>query len=145
MGYGTHGLTFRTLREANQERLPRFRNAKGELSHPMKDGHCDNWSLTDWCTALTGEVGEAANIIKKIRRGDFTLDEGRKELGKELADIQCYLDILAAAADIDLGAVTIHKFNEVSNRIGCPIKIRMDGSDWCYADTRPPTESEGRE
>jgi hypothetical protein len=41
------------------------------------------------------------------------------------------LDLLAMAAGIDLGKATIDKFNEVSNRIDCPVKIRLDGSDWC--------------
>jgi NTP pyrophosphatase (non-canonical NTP hydrolase) len=131
MGYMTDGLTLNTLRGANAARLPKFKNAKGELSHPTVDGHNDNWSLCDWATAVTGELGEAANVIKKIRRGDFTLEEKRVELGKELADVLCYLDLLALAAGIDLGRVTIDKFNEVSNRIDCPIKIRLDGSDWC--------------
>lgn len=27
-----------------------------------------DWSLSDWMTALTGEVGEAANIVKKLNR-----------------------------------------------------------------------------
>ena len=29
MGYGTDGLTFRTLRDANLQRLPLFKDAKG--------------------------------------------------------------------------------------------------------------------
>lgn len=34
MGYLTDGLTFNNLRGANLARLPLFKNAKGERSHP---------------------------------------------------------------------------------------------------------------
>ena len=129
------GLTFDALRSANKLRLPTFRNAQGELSHPTKDGHNDNWSLCDWATAVTGELGEAANIIKKIRRGDFTLEEKREELAKELADVQTYLDLLAMAADIDLGNATINKFNEVSERVGSPIRVDIYGA-YSYKDNK---------
>jgi NTP pyrophosphatase (non-canonical NTP hydrolase) len=142
MGYLTDGLTFNVLRDANRQRLPTFRNAKGEISHPAdKDGHNDNWSLTDWCTAVTGELGEAANIIKKIRRGDFSLEDARAELAKELADVQTYLDLLAMAAGVDLGKATIAKFNEVSERVDSNILIREDGSDWRYSDRIPDVNS----
>lgn len=123
-------LTFNVLRLANYHRLPTFRNAKGEISHPTTDGHNNNWSLTDWTTAVAGELGEAANIIKKIRRGDMTLDEARPALAKELADTQTYLDLLAMAANIDLGQATIEKFNEVSARVNSNIFIHPDGHDW---------------
>jgi NTP pyrophosphatase (non-canonical NTP hydrolase) len=33
------------------------------FNHQLTD-----WSLSDWMTALTGEVGEAANIVKKLNR-----------------------------------------------------------------------------
>jgi hypothetical protein len=38
MGYGTDGLTFRTLRDANLQRLPLFKDAKGRTCHGEKDG-----------------------------------------------------------------------------------------------------------
>lgn len=138
------GLTFNTLREANLKRLPEFKNAKGEYAHKRADG--SDWSLGDWVTALVGEVGEAANLIKKVARGDMTLDTVlktnpdntkvtvRDELAHELADAQTYLDILAFQARIDLGQATIRKFNIVSTRVGSDIRIRPDGSDWAYAE-----------
>ena len=114
-------LTFRQLREANIKRLPEFRNSKGELAHKFPDG--SDWTLSDWCTALTGELGEAANIIKKIRRGDVELVDVRAKLADEFADIQTYLDILAFQANIDLGKAVIHKFNRVSARVGSSVKL----------------------
>lgn len=111
-------LTFAELRAVNLRRCPLFRNAKGVLCHP---GGIWSHDPDFWVTALVGEIGEAANFIKKVDRGDFTLDEMRDEIGKELADAQTYLDILAARLDISLEKATISKFNEVSRRIGCDV------------------------
>ena len=125
MGYLTDGLTFNTLREANTARLPQFKNRKGEPAHSMPDG--SDWKLSAWCNAVTGELGEAANLIKKIERGDMTLDEARADLAKEFADVVTYLDILAFRAGVNLGQATIDKFNEVSERVGSDVIIDAEG------------------
>lgn len=114
-------LTFAALRAANIARLPTFKNAKGEPAHSEADG--SDWALSAWSNAVLGELGEAANIIKKVERGDMTLDEARPSLAKEFADVQTYLDILAFRADVDLGQATITKFNEVSVRVGSPVRL----------------------
>lgn len=87
----------------------------------------DSWTLSDWMTALAGEVGEAANIIKKLNRyrdgipGNL-LNETKEELvgklGVELADIACYLDLLAQAAGFDLETLREEKFQQVSKKLG---------------------------
>lgn len=137
MGYPSNGFTFDTLRDANRARLPEFRNALGDLSHPEQpDGAVMNWSLTDWTTALAGEVGEAANIVKKVRRGDLSLNEARPTLAAELADVQCYLDLLALRAGIDLGRATREKFNAVSQRVGSRVYIGENG-DWHLREATP--------
>lgn len=130
MGYMTDGLTFRTLREANKQRLPQYRNKRGELAHKCNDG--SDWLLSQWSNATLGELGEAANLIKKIERGDLDLNDPavRLELGREFADVVAYLDILAMRAGIDLGHATVEKFNVVSERVGSDVFIREDGSDW---------------
>lgn len=140
MSYGTDGLTFNTLRNANTKRIPTFRNALGELAHTHSDG--SDWTPSQWLQAVIGELGEYANFRKKFERGDITLEEFKEKGGKELADVQTYLDILAMRcldtpdrADpqgIDLGQVTLEKFNEISRRVGSPIGIQEDGSDWYY-------------
>lgn len=128
MGYLTNGLTFAALRDANTARLPTFKNARGEPAHAEPDG--SDWCLAQWCNAVTGELGEAANLIKKIERGDLTLDEARPALAREFADVVTYLDILAMRAGVSLGAITITKFNEVSVRVGSPVRLHADGSDY---------------
>lgn len=130
MGYVTKGLTFATLRGGNKARLPQFRNRRGELAHSKPDG--SDWKLSAWCNAVLGELGEAANLIKKVERGDLTLDEARAELAKEFADVVTYLDILALQAGVDLGQATMDKFNEVSVRVGSTVRLAAD--DWHYVN-----------
>lgn len=132
-------LTFDALRAANEARLPLFKNSKDEPARDKPDG--SDWSLSDWMNAVSGEVGEAANIIKKIRRGDMSLDEARVELAKEFADIACYLDLVAKQAGVDLGAAVISKFNEVSKRIGVSVTIDEEFGNVC----EPVFDGEGRQ
>ena len=119
MGYGTNGLSFRTLRAANIERLKSSKYRKCE----------SDWTPAHWMQATLGELGELANLLKKVDRGDFSLEEAKAEIAKEFADVQTYLDIMAHKLDIDLGAATVDKFNEVSARIGSPVYIG-DDDDW---------------
>lgn len=114
-------LSFAALRAANVARLPLFKNRRGEPAHSQPDGA--DWSLGEWCNAVLGELGEAANLIKKVKRGDITLDEARPALAKEYADVATYLDILAFQTGVDLGAATAAKWDEVSERIDIPLRI----------------------
>lgn len=114
-------LTFAKLRAANVQRIPEFRNKKGEIVHTSPDG--SDWLLSQWSNALGGEFGECANMIKKCERGDFTLEEGRQEIAKELADIMICLDLLAFRAGVDLGQAVVDKFNEVSERVNSPTRL----------------------
>jgi NTP pyrophosphatase (non-canonical NTP hydrolase) len=84
-----------------------------------------SWSLSDWFTATMGELGEAANIAKKLNRVRDGIT-GNKEpeaalrsaLADELADTFIYLDLLAQAAGVNLEAAVIEKFNRKSEEIG---------------------------
>lgn len=129
MGYGSNGLSFRTLRAANRERLPHFKNRHGVLAHDKADG--SDWTPAQWLQAVVGELGEYANVRKKFERGDLTAAEFTELAADELADVQTYLDILAAQLGIDLGAATADKFNRVSRRVGSPIRIDAD-EDVCF-------------
>lgn len=126
MGYMTNGLTFNTLRGGNTARLPQFKNKHGELAHSKPDG--SDWSPAEWLEAVVGELGEYANVRKKFRRGDLTLDEFNAMAADELADVVTYLDILAMQLGIDLGAAIMDKFNRVSRRVGSD--VRIEANDW---------------
>lgn len=118
MGYMTGGLTFNILREANVMRC------KESFKRNLSD-----WSHAEWLQALVGELGEYANYANKELRGDITREQFLNEARKELADVQSYLDLLAANLNIDLGEATLEKFNEVSTRIGSDIYIRRVGGE----------------
>lgn len=109
-------LKFKELRQANVARLA---SSKYRICE-------ETWQHAHWVQALVGEVGEMANILKKVDRGDYPLMIALPDIAKELADIQCYLDILAFKLGIDLGAATVAKFNEVSDRIGSLVKLQTE-------------------
>lgn len=108
-------LTFAGLREANVRRWE-------AVFHPVIA-----WNPAEWGCALTDEAGEAANVCKKVIRGDYDrpggngvwdMDRAREDLAKELADVVTYADLLAARMGIDLGKAVRDKFDEVSARRG---------------------------
>ena len=115
-------LTFARVAEVNRKRC----EAMDGFKHKIED-----WSLGDWMTALTGEVGEAANIIKKMNRyrdgvtnvGDPSMPELRAMLEEELADIDLYLDLMYQRADIDRASAVRAKFNRTSAKIGSPARL----------------------
>jgi NTP pyrophosphatase (non-canonical NTP hydrolase) len=116
-------LTFRKLREANLARISNDKYVKCQTE----------WTTAHWLQALVGEIGELANILKKVDRGDYdgmsrvALLALAKDVSYELADIQTYLDILALKLEVDLGAATIEKFNIVSERVGSDVRLEAAG------------------
>lgn len=88
-----------------------------------------SWSASDWMTALAGEVGEAANVVKKLNRirdglpgnkEGITEASLKAELADEIGDIYAYLDLFAQSQGLDLAACAVNKFNKVSERLGFP-------------------------
>jgi NTP pyrophosphatase (non-canonical NTP hydrolase) len=56
------------------------------------------------CLALCGEVGEVANIIKKLQRGSLVqTEEVRNDIAEEITDSFIYVIALAHACGVDLG------------------------------------------
>lgn len=92
----------------------------------------DSWSMSDWMTATLGELGEAANVVKKLNRvrdnilgnGEATETTLKEMLQDEIADTFIYLDLFAQAAGFDLAAAVIAKFDKTSEKIGFNEKIR---------------------
>ena len=75
-----------------------------------------DWSTAQWACAAAGEMGELCNLIKKEFRGD-QITNINAEIGKEIADVVIYLDLLATSRGLNLGDLVREKFNEVSRRV----------------------------
>lgn len=119
-------MTFAEFAAANKARC----ESKDGFEHPIS-----SWSLSDWMVALAGEVGEAADIVKKLnrirdnvgtRRTKNTVETERDLrilLAYEIADIMSYLDLFTQAAGVNLEVATILKWNMVSADIGYPVML----------------------
>lgn len=116
-------LTYKTARKARLALQPFFIDSSGQYA-------CRDWTLADWSNAMCGEAGEAANVVKKIRRGDGDKERLLQALSDELADVIAYADLLAFRAGIDLDAAIQNKFNQLSSKLtGSPDKIRLEGGN----------------
>lgn len=112
-------LTLEAFRAANVARCVKW--------HPQGIA---SWSPSDWLTAVTGELGELASLLKMRNRERDGLPGNKfspsdKQIADELADVYTYLDLLAAALGVDLGRAVVSKFNEVSERVGFPDRIAV--------------------
>lgn len=94
---------FQDRSEARKKWLHRFTNE-------------DDWSPADWVLAIAGEVGELANILKKVRRHDFTLEQVRPQCLKEAADIITYCDLFMTCLGARTSDELYKKFDEVTAR-----------------------------
>jgi NTP pyrophosphatase (non-canonical NTP hydrolase) len=83
------------------------------------------WSNSDWFTAILGELGEAANVAKKLNRirdgipgNKETEQELRDKLRQELGDVFVYLDLLAQRNGFLIGDAALEVFRKKSKEIG---------------------------
>lgn len=105
----------------------RLNRQRSDKWHPLG---LNSWSLSDWAVALAGETGELCNVIKKLNRSrdglvgnNMTDPELQAQMADEIADVFCYLDLLAQAAGLSLDECVRIKFNKVSERNGFPERI----------------------
>lgn len=108
---GMKKLTFEQLRKANAKRCAAY-------FHPVNE-----WSETDYGCALAGEVGELCNFLKKRRRNLEETENHREDCKKELGDVIAYADLVATRLGLKLEDCIRDKFNEVSKRKKCKIKL----------------------
>lgn len=117
-------LTFGELEQANRER-------NEERAGTYFLSSVREWTLSQFVTAIAGEVGSAAHIAKKIDgdREARLLDSDtswigvpggpqtvRGALADELADIVIYVDLLAQRIGVELATAVAAKFNATSAR-----------------------------
>ena len=87
-----------------------------------------NVPITYWTTAISGELGELCNMIKKLERVRMGgIDGGSTktaatitpaDLKEEIGGIFIYLDLLSSILGIDLQEAIIDTFNEKSTKYG---------------------------
>lgn len=85
-------LTYKTLRTVNVVRCARW--------HEVGTAE---WDDDAWLVALLGEIGEVANVVKKLHRialgipggVNSTKEKHLVDLGEELTDVILYTDLLA--------------------------------------------------
>jgi NTP pyrophosphatase (non-canonical NTP hydrolase) len=85
----------------------------------------NDWSPSDWMVATVGELGEAANVMKKLNRerdgikgNSQTVEALCESLERELADTFIYLDLMCQALGIDLESAVRRTFDAKSREIG---------------------------
>lgn len=110
------------LRESSKSRVFRWHGKRG-----VKD-----WNVMEWSAAAAGEMGEACNVAKKIKRLDTGLQRRKSEskrkelvakLADEIADTIIYLDLLAMREGIDVSSAIVSKFNRTSEEFGFPERL----------------------
>ncbi len=114
-------LTFAEVLHANRVRCRRWHDADSEP-----------WTGADWSNAMCGEAGEAANVVKKLRRHETRTsspmdppeDVLRTMLADEIADTFLYLALLADHYGVDMPSAIVSKFNRVSERQGFSDRLR---------------------
>jgi len=89
-----------------------------------------DWSTSDWFVAILGELGEAANVAKKLNRvrdgipgNKETPEQLAAKLQNELADAFVYLDLLAQSLGFSIGEAAVAVFNAKSAEIGSPHRM----------------------
>jgi NTP pyrophosphatase (non-canonical NTP hydrolase) len=126
---GTHRRVGESLTFAQVSRINADRANEWHRGFPDHDG--TGWTGADWSNAMCGEAGEAANVVKKLRRNECGLrgnvdadpTELVEQLASEIADVILYADLLATKYGIDVPSAIISKFNEISEREGLPQRL----------------------
>jgi NTP pyrophosphatase (non-canonical NTP hydrolase) len=114
-------LSFKAFSRINRQRC----ESETGFNHKL-----DSWSMSDWFLALIGEIGEAANVAKKLNRyrdgipgNKVSKEELQVKLRNELGDAFVYLDLLAQSVGVAIEEAASEVFDAKSEEIGCPIRM----------------------
>jgi len=97
----------------------------------------ESWSEAEWTNAIAGELGEAANLTKKLLRHrdrvagnykpeDQDVDYLRRQAAHELCDAIIYADLAIQRLGFDTSELLIGVFNRKSEQLGCSIRYEED-------------------
>lgn len=122
----------------------RVANLARTSTRPGED--IDVLTPAEWAVNLAGEVGEALNVLKKMRRiqpwSFFSRTSPRHMMGQmayaseqeyarlfdhfadELADAMICVDLLGASMGLDLATIVARKFNKTSEKWNSPVRLQ---------------------
>jgi NTP pyrophosphatase (non-canonical NTP hydrolase) len=83
--------------------------------------YCKDWGTLDWWQRTNLEMIELRHALL-IHKFESTA-ENLEEVGKEIADVATYLDLICSHLGLSFEAILRAKFNEVSDRVGSDIKL----------------------
>lgn len=135
-------LTYTDLREANVKRTQRW-----EPGFPEKSA----WDADYWLLALLGEIGETANVVKKLNRIEIGLPGAKdpkkhklvRMLGDELADVILYADLYAAF--LGVGVLLPRGIAAIKPEVSTPCALTLDlGELWGEAESTTELKSTHR-
>ena len=105
-------------------------NAARCVSKHGFDHKLEAWSASDWMVAILGELGEAANIIKKLNRcrdgirgNKETKAELQAKLRKELGDVFVYLDLTCQVHGFTIEEAAVEVWDAKSAELDYPIRL----------------------
>ena len=83
-------MTFKDLAKANKKRSE-------EVFFPI-----NHWTAQEWSNAIAGECGELCNLTKKLKRdAESSNPINIMDIGKEIADVVIYADLIAQRMDLN--------------------------------------------
>lgn len=94
---------------AMQREFDQRRAGKVEFYTEISDDNIRD--LEHLVVCLVGEVGEIANLTKKLVRGDFALKEARPQLHSEIVDAFIYVIKMCNQLGVDLEPEYVKKLN----------------------------------
>jgi NTP pyrophosphatase (non-canonical NTP hydrolase) len=91
-----------TIKELLEKQRAFDKSHSGDIPFFTEINESNLYELEHLLVCLVGELGEFANILKKVRRGDFSLSSVKDELDEELVDVFIYLIKIAGQFNVDL-------------------------------------------
>lgn len=112
-----NNFAFTSLRAANVARQKEW-DSDSKISGPLGK----LWRANE----LSGECGEASNVVKKLVREELNIRGSRatvEQLAEELADVVICADLLAQEYGINLDEAVRAKFNATSEKVGLRTRL----------------------
>ena len=104
-------ISFDELRQKNIDRCPHY-------GYPV-----EGRTPMEWLDRLWDEVLELCDVVELHNTG---FDTPKEDIGKEIADVVTFCDLLATRYGFNLGKLVLDKFNEISERVGSDVEMKRE-------------------